>query len=103
MVSNVSKHRRNQNRMKRTRKIKGGILGIPDFGIRKGIRERFKKEKGEEIEQIDYGTINDDIEVVDTALEETVNDEDIIRPKKKSSTLDDGISETKRKGKKNNV
>ena len=26
MVSNVSKHRRNQNRMKRTRKIKGGYI-----------------------------------------------------------------------------
>ena len=50
MVSNVSKHRRNQNRMKRTRKIKGGILGIPDFGIRKGIRERFKKKESEPLE-----------------------------------------------------
>jgi hypothetical protein len=57
----------------------------------------------EEIEQIDYGIVDEELVDNNTVLEETVNDEDIIRPKKKTSTLDDGISETKRKGKKNNV
>ena len=88
------------NEGKGIKKEREEFLFVP-FGE---LRKKQNLKDVEEIEQIDYGTVNDE-EVIDnnTVLEETVNEDEIIRPKKKTSTLDDGIIERKRKGKKNNV
>lgn len=91
----------------------GGKLELPtdpfisddeddDFKLTSTITKMNLKDV-EEMEQIEYTTNDVDMKVeADVDVDETVNEEDLVKPKKKSS-LDDGVSDTKRKGKKNNV